>query len=361
MTIAANQQPAASRLPGAAGRAWAWWIGELRGAWADATARLDRDRRSPLTIEAGEDCWILRRDRSVIGRVDRTDADAHRDLVDLIPPAAQRRTVVVDIPPDRALSKTVVLPAAARAELDRILEFEAARHFPFPADRAVFAYRVLGRGREAGAIEVELVAVPRDIVRGVCDELAAAGIRPSGIAVAAGGGHERLFLPAGALGLGESAAAPPRRRRLALAVAALAVVALLSWPLAQGVKLMLAEAELAALQPQAKAAIAAREQQQSAGERVAAVLRLRAERPPLIGVLDRLSETIPDGTWLISLGLSGRELVIDGLSPSAATVALALERSQGFTGIVFRSPITRDPTTGLEHFQLGATVAGRKP
>jgi hypothetical protein len=53
-------------------------------------------------------------------------------------------------------------------------------------------------------------------------------------------------------------------------------------------------------------------------------------------------------------------VTLDGLSPSAATIALALEKSRDVTGVVFRSPITRE-ASGLEHFQLGATLAETKP
>jgi general secretion pathway protein L len=363
MTIAANHQPKVSRLRGAVGRLLGWWLGELRSVCADAARWLDRGRRFPLTIEAGERYWTLRQQHTLIGQIDRAEGDAaarHRGLVDLIPPARQRRTIIVDIPPERVLSKIVSLPAAARTELDRILQFEIARHFPFPPERAVFNYRLLGRGAGSTAIEVELIAVPRDVVRDICDELAAAGLRPSGIAIAGRRNEERLFLPAASVGQAEAALAP-RQRRLVRLVGALAVAALVSWPLAQRVRLALINAELAALQPQAQAILAARDRKITEAKRIGAVLHLRGGRPPLIGVLDRLSRAIPDGTWLISLGLTGRQLVIDGLSPSAATVALALERSGAFSGIVFRSPISRDPATGLEHFQLGAALAGKKP
>jgi general secretion pathway protein L len=363
MTIAANQEPGATRWRGAAGRALAWWLGELRGAYLDAARWFDRGRRFPLTIEAGERYWTLRQQQAVIGQIDRaesTPAERHRELVDLIPPARRRRAIIVDIPPERILSKRGSLPAAARGELDRILQFEIARHFPFPAERAFFCYRLLGRGGRSAAIEVELIAVPRDIVSDISDELAAAGLRPAGIAVSGGGRDERLFLPDASLGTDRPAPIAVRRRWL-LAVAALAVVALVSWPVAQRVRLAQIDGELTALKPQAQALLAARERQKGEAERLAALFKLRAERPPLIGVLDRLSQAVPDGTWLISLSLAGRELVIDGLSPSAATIALALERSKAFTGIEFRSSITRDPATGLEHFQLGAVLADKKP
>ena len=46
-----------------------------------------------------------------------------------------------------------------------------------------------------------------------------------------------------------------------------------------------------------------------------------------------------------SLSVTGRDVVLDGLSPSAAATALALERSRVVTGITFRSPMTRATAT----------------
>jgi general secretion pathway protein L len=148
---------------------------------------------------------------------------------------------------------------------------------------------------------------------------------------------------------------------LAIGVMLLAVAAAVSWPVAQRVRLLAIDRELAALKPQADAALKQREQLQRDGERAAAILRLRNGRPPLIGILDALSRSVPDGSWLLSLTISGRDIVLDGLSSSAATLALALERNPMLSGIVFRSPIDRDAASGLEHFQLGATLAETKP
>src|SRR5438552_2736460 len=89
-------------------------------------------------------------------------------------------------------------------------------------------------------------------------------------------------------------------------------------------------------------------------------LRCRAmssHRPPLVAVLDTLSRELPDGSWLTSLSIAGREMLIEGLSPSATAIALALGRNPNFANVLFRAPTARDVATGLEHFQLGATLA----
>lgn len=355
MTAAADNEPKGARA--LAERALLWWLSELRATWREIADRLAFGARSDIVLEAGERYWIARQRQRPLGQIDRAVADAdetQRELRRML--AARRRSVIVEIPPERALLKRIMLPAVAQSEIERILRFEIARHFPFPAERVYFRHRIVGRGAGArGPIEVELVAVPREIVAEVLEALHHAGLRPKGVAV---GGAAPIFLPIASLrqrplGRGE-------RGMLAM-LAVLALAALASPVLHDRMRLAAIERETIALEPGVKAILGARARQQSAAERIAGPLRLKAARPPLVTVLDELTKAVPDGSWLLSLTFSGHELVIDGLSPSAATLALALEKSRSFANVVFRAPITRDAATGLEHFQLSAAVTGAKP
>ena len=360
MTAAADNEP---KERGIAGRALGWWLGELRALWGDAARRLDRHDRNALFIEAGERYWILRQNQRPLGQVDRAtaDADETRRLLQRLPPALRKAPVVVEIPQERALVRRIALPAMARNELDRVLHFEIARHFPFPAERVHFSYRVAARGALQGSgIEVELVAVPREIVGEICAELARAGLRPSRIVVGTAAGTEPLALPVAAMGRRASRLSGTDRALL-LALVVLALAALASPIVQHRLRLAAVAGEIDTLRPQVQSIVEARDRERRATERIAAPLRLMASRPPLVAVLDDLTKAVPDGSWLLSLSLSGREMVMDGLSPSAAATALALEQSNVFTNVVFRSPITREPQSGLEHFQFSATIAERKP
>ena len=363
MSIAGNPPLKETGARAWAGRALGWWVGELRALYDAAARRLEAASRTTITIEAGERYWILRRGGQSVGHIDWGQEDvalARENLHHALGAGRNRRAVVVEIPPECVLSKVISLPAGAHRELDRILEFEIGRHFPFPAERVFFRHRLLPRGApgaESG-LPVEIVAVPRETVGAIVDELAAIGVRPSGVAVISAGSETPLFLPGSVLG---APATTHVNRPLVIAVGLLALGTLASWPLAQQVRLGAIERETAALKPRAEAALRMREREHKEAERSSAILRLRAGRPSMVAVLDMVTREVPDGSWLLSLSVNGREVVLDGLSPSAATIALALERSGGLTGIVFRSPITREPASGLEHFQLGATLAGTKP
>lgn len=363
MTAAADNAPKGAGIRTLAERALLWWWSELRGLFDDVTRRLDPASRNAVVIEAGERYWTLRRRQRVLGQIDRTtsdEAEARLALRHLVLAARRGGVVMVEIPPERVLAKRILLPAVARGEIDRVLQFEIARHFPFPAERVHFRHLIVGRhgdGSGKSAIEVEIVAVPRDIVTAILAELAGAGLRPKSIAVAAG--ETKLALPVAALGRGP--ALGRGERALLVTLACLAVAALAAPVLHDRMRLGAVEREIAALQPRAQAIRTARDRSSRAAERTAAPLRLAASRPALVAVLAALSKAVPDGSWLMSLGISGHELTLDGLSPSAATLALALDASSAFEKVTFRATILRDPATGLEHFQLSAAIPEATP
>src|SRR5438477_337357 len=83
MSIAGNPPLKGTGARAWAGRAFGWWLGELRALYEDAARRLEAASRATITIEAGERYWILRRRQQSIGQVDWGQEDpalAHEAL-----------------------------------------------------------------------------------------------------------------------------------------------------------------------------------------------------------------------------------------------------------------------------------------
>lgn len=357
MTAAADHEP--KHVFSWARQALAWWLREILGLGRDVARLVPWGQGETATIEAGERYWIVRAKGAVLGQVDCADGeDGGRALRRLVAPGRRGRSAIVELPPERVLARRVDLPAVARSDLTRLLRFEIARHFPFPAERAHFAHRILPqRALGPDRIEIEIVAVARETVIEIRAALAAAGIAASRIVVAGGGAG------GAALVLDDDEAAPrgTAHRALVAALAIFTVAAILSPIVRERMMLAALEREIASLAPTAQSAATVRDARRSTLAQLAGPLRLAASRPPLVAVLQKLTDAVPDGAWLQSLGISGQELTIDGLAPSAATVALLLEKSGGFANVTFRAPIARDPASGLEHFALAATIASGKP
>ena len=49
--------------------------------------------------------------------------------------------------------------------------------------------------------------------------------------------------------------------------------------------------------------------------------RFDRSRYNAVRMLDALSRELPDGAWLLSLSIGGRDVIMDGLAPSAAEIA----------------------------------------
>jgi general secretion pathway protein L len=302
MTVAADNRSRRARA--LAERVLHWWLSELGATWHELAQSTAIGTRNDAVLEAGERYWILRQRQRPLGQIDRalSDADETQRELRRIFAARRHRGIVVEIPPERALTKRIVFPAVAHAEIDRILRFEIARHFPFPADRVYYRHRVVSDAPAArGTVEVELVAVPREIVAEVLDALRRAELRPKGVAIAGAGKAAPMSLPVASLrrplGRGE--------RGMIVTLALLTATALASPVLHDRLRLAAIEAESGALEPRAKAILDARDRAHAAAERMAGPLRLKTTRPPLVAVLDELTKAVPDGSWLQTLTLSG--------------------------------------------------------
>lgn len=363
-----------ARWSGAGNAMLRWWGAELATCLPFVGVLRRLSRVGTLVLRAGEDAWSVARE-SPAGLIERgsvsiaalAGAEGAERLRALIG-GDRRARLVVELPQERALRKTLRLPAAAQTDLAKVLEFEVERQTPFPASQVYFAHRVLGPaggGATLGGplIEVDLVAVPRAVVDAITLRLAALGLAADAVTVAG-----KLGAAATRLTLLESAQAVERgrvwtrtNRRLLGAVLLLAIAAALSPLAANYVAGRALEQEIAALGPKVRAILAEREQRQRAQTLLDDAIRIKTQTPSGLRLLDELTRALPDDAWLTHLSLSGRELVIDGVAGSAAALVRPLEASPSVARVVFRAPITREPTTQLERFQFAIELKEPRP
>ncbi|MEW6253974.1 MAG: pilus assembly protein PilM, partial [Planctomycetota bacterium] len=143
--------------------------------------------------------WDKRSLRIVVARIGRgrtvlEDAHSHRlpNTVDADEPeqmgefiksmlrrhGLHHKSVVVDVPRERAVINRLTLPPTPLPEVAAAVRFQAMKELPFPIDTAAVDYVVMGRDERGLATEVLLAAVTRetlDRVRLTCE---AAGLKP---------------------------------------------------------------------------------------------------------------------------------------------------------------------------------------
>jgi Tfp pilus assembly protein PilN len=90
--------------------------------------------------------------------------------------------VVLALPREKALLKLTEVPAAAKENLRKVLEYELGKHIPFPPEEASFDFQVLEE--KGGLLRVLLVVVKKDDVTEILGVLKRIGIRPVAIEIA---------------------------------------------------------------------------------------------------------------------------------------------------------------------------------
>lgn len=332
---------------------WHWWLSELGAclpAWLKGWLGVGA-RGGWLLREDG--AWQLYRDprpdADPVGSLDPETGEGEGAALRLA-----RTGVYLGLDPRHVLIREVELPLAAEENLRDVLGFEMDRHTPFHRDQAWFDYRLLSRNAEQGRLRVRLIVTPRQAVEKALDGLRSIGVPIRGllpVEAARTGLHDINLLPADRC---------DRRSRIpGLLNLALFLVLLGLGATAVQIPIERQQAILDQLQPQLREARAAAEETrqlrqalEQAGEAARFMPRRLQARTDLLQVLEELTRLLPDDTWLRQVELDGPDLRLFGESGDAAALVPLLESSPMLAEVGFRSPVTKDPRSGSERFQL---------
>ncbi len=81
---------------------------------------------------------------------------------------------------------------------------------------------------------------------------------------------------------------------------------------------------------------------------------------PMLEILDLLSQTTPDDTWLNYFSIRKGQIILRGDSKSAIKFLSELSKVEGFSDVRFASPVTRSPTSEDERFNVQLQVDQEK-
>ena len=268
-------------------------------------------------------------------------------------------SMTLRLPAELGLRKIIRLPVAALENLREAVAFQLDRHTPFSQEEAYFDCTLLQRDEAAGQLVIEATVVARAVVGAACATADRLGWRIGAV--------ELMREP-------EASTKPTRlpvadlqrkpRAQLALnAVAAIALIVLLAF--AALLPVTVAQIEAGRLAPQLDAARRAAQdaaQLDKANQelrRQANFLAARARlRPPALDILLELTKLTPDDAWLDSVQYNGSEIQFAGLSSSASALIGRFAQSSLFRNMEFRSPVTPDPRSGRERFQISGQLQG---
>src|SRR5512143_37951 len=373
---------------------WRWWSRELAPLVPASSRAAVRRRLLRPVLAFEQDAAVLWEPRTTNGTLAFAASariplagdpaavqQAGRAALEALPKVPvggglQAAKIVVALPPGQVLRKEIVLPAAVEQDLVQTLAYDLDRHTPFKPDELWFDATVVARDAQRGVIRVDWAAALRAAVtearkRAESWGAAVVAVTPDvpGREGPATTGRSRLnLLPPSE----RPAVAWWRHWRVWAPLALLALVVLIATvlPIWQKREYVIALSHMTEqARVQADAASALRQQLETMTGDYNYVLARKYGYPSLVQVLEDITKTLPDDTWLTQLDVRGgtrgkearRELLLRGESANAGRLVSLLEDSKAFVEAAPRSPTTKIQPGPGEIFDLGAVVAPVSP
>ena len=342
---------------------WTWWIAELGGILPKSirSTILPRVERLYLQLNGPEviACQGTIERVHEIGRYPLTaealqpgQAQALEEL------AGRAREVVLCLPADKVLVKTLSLPLVAEENLREVLGFEMDRQTPFRLDQVYYDHLLSARNSKTNSLTVDLVLTPRPFLDDLVVRLAGIGLQPDQATLC----REKTGQPQPVNLLPEQVRQhrPDSARYLNLAlgvVALMLLVGAIALPLVNKLQVIPAlEARTELVTVQAEVARRLREQVEQLGTGSRFLIEKKHGMPLALEIINELTRILPDDTWINRLDIKGQEVQIEGQSASASALIPLIESSDKLRNPRFRSPVTRMPRTNTERFHLSAEV-----
>lgn len=354
-------------------RFFKWWGGEL-AALVPPRLRLwwrESDRVVLLSFDATRAVFErpagTHREEIYTVELGTADPSLYRVEVNqrLLQVAGRNYRLLLCLPPDQVLQRTLTLPLAVEEDLRQALTFELDRYTPFRPEQVYFDFRVIERDVNQKCLSVELAAVPKFAVDQGVARAAALGLAMDGAVLAAElmvhAGDCRNFLPAAAKRRKPSARLWWRAGMAALSGVLLAV--LLAIPPWQK-----RAAAISLLDPLRQAKVASQETD-ALRDRLRKLVEEHNFLPnkkwesfSTLQVLEELSKLLPDDTFVMQFDFDGRTVQILGDTGSSTSLLELLEASPLFKDVGFKSQLTKLQGTSYDRFHISATLeAAAKP
>jgi general secretion pathway protein L len=351
-------------LSGPVGKFFHWWFDELRQslpqAWQQklqhalrrVTLHIDQDS---LQLGVDENRSLLQLESFSLTQGVALQQQQINDLLIEQDLSEAPRYLLLDS--EAVLSKEMLLPAAAEANLSQVLSFEMDRQTPFRAKDIYFDWKILESGSDTGQIRVGIFLVPRSEINKTLRALQIRNLAPAGIDILDHGRTMGLNL----LPTEQRVRQANKTARFNLVLAGAAVI-LLALVMAQSLYLrshQVAELEAAIAEVQSEARRVQRIKEQIGDSSEAATfLTVRRDESPLaIEVLADITRILPDDTYLDRLVIGQTNVQIQGKSQNAQQLIEKVNESELFDAASFRGSTRLDARSGLEIFEVNANIS----
>jgi general secretion pathway protein L len=342
-------------------------VGAILGRWIEVLAAL---------LFAWQDAWRARHTLIVSHNaggfvIRHAGAEGDEAFANLAPDtavaehvaqAARKNLMVLELPPEKVVTRRISVPAKAREFLPAIIRNQIDRLSPWQADVAVYGFAAEANREDAATLDVSVMITSRAVIEAARAEISAIGVAVDRIVV-------RAAAPAALVALWSRLADAPKggrdraRRLIGVAIAGWVglSLALTLWALISTASIRTASEDLSLR-------IKTLARQLHAGVSIAANAALNPEErawtakqtaPSAVVLLEALSRALPDTAHLTDLQFERTTLRMVGLATDAPSLIAPLERSGHLTGVRFFAPTTRSLDTTLYQFHIEAKVEPR--
>lgn len=343
---------------------WQWWTEELAGLMPAVLRSQFKVQSKALLIEIDNGiCRLKTKTPHGLELLSEFNLDSDLDDNEV----EQRKTLagmadqaVLLLPDHYILRKTISLPEATASKLEDVLKFEMDRNTPFKADEVYFSHKVLNRDAAQHKIQVELTIVTRAVLDELLNRLAAQGINigcvvPASNKLADIDNPALNLLPRQGDADHRIRARRKQQQKFWLLLVLIVLVALGGlYQRYQRVESLTRDIEEPrALAMQAKKLRTELEQLQESRR---FLFNRKIAAPSALILLNELTGTLPDNTWLTRLSVKDEAVTFQGESTNASALIGLVEESGMFRDVRFSSPVTINPRSQKEHFAITATI-----
>jgi general secretion pathway protein L len=270
-------------------------------------------------------------------------------LADDIDP--ENTPVVVRVCPREVMTPTVSLPLAAAENLREVLAFEMDRLTPFCAEAVYFDFRALPKRPGDQHLRVQLSVTRREPIDAALALLPSWDLSVAGMTEISGIEADGLLLRLTRPSRASSSSRALTRVLWAINGALLAAVVAIPL-LHQGRQIDALREQVAAAKAEAESVSTLRQRAEKLRANRRLLIDAKRERPAFVTLLAELTAGLPDTTWVRRLEIKSGRVRLHGTSSTASALIPIVEDSRLFRGAAFDAPVTRNPVTGKEQFQL---------
>jgi general secretion pathway protein L len=270
--------------------------------------------------------------------------------------AIRGRPVELRLDSERFIFKSLDLPRQAASFLEGVVRAQIDRLTPWRAAEAVFGCEAVAE-RGSDRLNVVVAAARAATIEPTLAAFSA--LRPSALSVSTADEttSRKISICERRPGYAE------RRQRIKSALSATLALALAAAGLSQAASFYFgaqSAAESASLERKLAERRAAILKERRSVEDVdfAALYARKGTTPANVLVLEALSRTLPDDTYLNELTIDGGKVELAGLTRDAPALVGVIERSHRFSHAVFTGPTTRAESGKGETFQIEARIEG---